>query len=100
MRTYPGVLLLVLTLLAAGCAAPRSPATGDEASSAVSRSTTPTRIIAGLRGSPKVLTDRTSPLQPGHVPGLDALEELVSAGLVHADDGGTVLAQLAEAVPT
>jgi peptide/nickel transport system substrate-binding protein len=36
----------------------------------------------------------------GSPPGLDAIEELVHAGVVHADDKGAVRPQLAEAVPT
>lgn len=36
----------------------------------------------------------------GNIPGLDAIEELVNAGMTHTDDKGTLHPQLADAVPS
>src|SRR5438132_718343 len=88
---------LALTLLIAGCAAP--PGATSSAPGA-GKPSAPARIVAAVRGNPRVLTDRTSPIQPGHVPGLDALQDLVNAGLVTSRDDGVIVAQLAEAVPS
>jgi peptide/nickel transport system substrate-binding protein len=62
----------------------------------------PKRITAAIRGAPKSMSQQKTQPQGrgGSVPGLDAIEELVHAGLAHGDDQGTLLAQLAEEIPS
>jgi peptide/nickel transport system substrate-binding protein len=48
---------------------------------------------------PSMVMQKTTPVI-GSVPGLDAFEELVHAGLTHFDTQGNALPQLAEAVPS
>jgi peptide/nickel transport system substrate-binding protein len=90
------------TLLTAGCAAPTpgTAPTGDAGSAAAVHTAAPKRILAAVRASPISLAQRRTQPTSGSVPGLDAIEELMSAGLVHMNDQGQVLAQLAEAVPS
>jgi len=91
---------LAVSLLATACSAPstRPAARSGEAPAAAP----PTRIVASIRAAPAGLhQQKTNPAGlVGSVSGLDALEELVHAGLVHGDDQGNRLPQLAEAVPT
>ena len=90
---------LVLVVIVVGCAAPPSPpASGGGGSQEAPR--VPVRITAAIRGTPPAMSQQKTQPSLGRVPGLDALEELVSAGLVHADDQGRFLPQLAEAVPS
>jgi peptide/nickel transport system substrate-binding protein len=52
-------------------------------------------------GEPPTLSTKINTASSGGVvPGADALEEMVSAGLAHLDNGGVLHPQLAEAVPT
>lgn len=51
-------------------------------------------------GDPYTLNNAVARAGSGGVPGADALEELVSAGLTHLDDRSVRHAQLADAVPT
>ncbi|HEY3116486.1 MAG TPA: ABC transporter substrate-binding protein [Chloroflexota bacterium] len=95
-KRVASVAAISIVLLVSACAAPPRAGSSD---ATANRPATPARIVAGVRGSPKVLSDRTSTIQPGHVPGLDALQDLVVAGLVIANDAGVIVAQLADAVP-
>src|SRR5687767_11173245 len=60
------------------------------------------RIVAAIRGMPtSMVQQRTQPPGlAGSVPGLDALQELLHAGLTHYDSSESLVAQLAEGVPT
>src|SRR3954453_8133335 len=91
-----GLLLAVLP----SCTAPPPRGSGGEARSATA--TGPKRIVAAIRGDPPSFArERTNPSGAvSSVPGLDALQELVHVGLVHADDKGTLLPLLSEAVPS
>jgi peptide/nickel transport system substrate-binding protein len=84
------------------CASPQAPPRPDGSGSAeVARPATPKRITVVVMGEPPTLSTKINTAGAGGVvPGADALEELVSAGLVHQDPKGNLLPQLAEAVPT
>src|SRR5262245_10750602 len=102
MRRYRAVgLIIVLLSLAAACGSPssRSP---DGASGAPAPASGPKRILAAIRGDPPSFArERTNPSGTvSSVPGLDALQELVHVGLIHADDRGAMHPVLAEAVPS
>jgi peptide/nickel transport system substrate-binding protein len=58
------------------------------------------RITAAIRGLPAAMSQRHTQRSVASVAGLDALEELVHAGLTHADVPGVRVARLAEAVPS
>ena len=91
--------MLALALLAAGCVAP-VPSAGAPAGDSLGQASR-TRIVAAIRGLPaSMVQQRTQPSGVGSVPGLDALHELVHAGLTHFDGAETLGPQLAEAVPT
>jgi peptide/nickel transport system substrate-binding protein len=96
------IVLLTVALLAAGCLAPapsgREVAAGPrEGQGEVARK----RVVAAIRGMPaSMVQQRTQPPGVGSIPGLDALEELVHAGLTRYDGAESLVAQLAEAVPT
>src|SRR5438552_11665404 len=91
--------MLSLTLMLAACTAPpaRSGAPAAEGPSAESRPS-PKRITAAVMSEPRVLTQKLNinSLQAG----IDALEEMVSAGASLPDDKDQLRAQLSEAVPS
>lgn len=58
----------------------------------------PKRITAAIIGSPLALSQKVNAGGAGSVPGVDVLEELVSAGLSGIDADGRLFPQLAEAV--
>src|SRR5438094_8761486 len=60
----------------------------------------PTRITIAIMGDPSGLSNTIDRAGAGGTPGLDAVEELVNAGLVQANAGGILQPQLAESVPT
>jgi peptide/nickel transport system substrate-binding protein len=99
-RAQPLIFALILTVL--GCASPAATQTTPvdvryEPSS--SSSATPKRMTAAIQSDPAVLSAKIRLLGVG-IAGVDALEELVAAGLVNADLNGTLHPQLAEAVPS
>jgi len=61
---------------------------------------TPKRINAAVNGNPVALLKAVQSNLASQTPGVDALEELVDAGLSHLDGRGNVIAQLAEAIPS
>ncbi len=103
-RQPPALVLLLVIALLAGCATPASRPAGQQPadSGAQQRAATPKRVLVAIRGNPPNLgRERTHPSgSVSSVPGLDALTELVHAGLTHPNDQGVQLPQLAEAVPT
>jgi peptide/nickel transport system substrate-binding protein len=60
------------------------------------------RVVVAIRGAPSTFAlQRTNPPGTGgSIPGTDALEELLQAGLVHRNDQDLLVPQLTEAVPT
>ncbi len=98
----PFVALLLGAVLAAACSTtgPRQPAAAGSQSSALSPQSSPKRIVAAIRGTPAALSQQKTLRTVGNIPGLDAIEELAHAGMTHADDGGMLRPQLAEAVPS
>jgi peptide/nickel transport system substrate-binding protein len=103
MRPMP-ILLLALLIATSACASPTSRPASQQATDmgAQQRPSTPKRVTIAIRGNPPNLgRERTHPSgSVSSVPGLDALTELVHAGLTHPNDQGVQLPQLAEAVPT
>lgn len=100
MRSHPrsGMLWLTLVALAVGCAAPSvrdRQARGQEAQPVAKK-----RIAIAILGNPTTLNAKLNSSGTGNIPGVDALEELVHAGLGHFDDHGELRALVAEAIPT
>jgi peptide/nickel transport system substrate-binding protein len=94
------VLCLSLVITVVACAAPPQ---GDDRTGGTSqpeRSASPKRIVAAMRAAPASLSQTRTNRSVGSVPGLDAVEELVHAGLAHTNEQGVLMPQLAEAVPT
>ena len=90
-------LMMVAAVLVAGCAPAKSEPSGvsPEGSSA---GAAPKRITAAIRGDPHTLYNVLN--LNNAVPGIDAIEDLVNAGLSNLDDWAVPRPQLAEAVPT
>src|SRR3954453_16013675 len=91
-------LLLVLAL--AGCQQGAStPSSASKSSGAVpSAPGTSTRATAVIMGDPPHFEGRYNP-NLGSVPGLDALEEMVNAGMANFNENGQLRPQLAGDVP-
>jgi peptide/nickel transport system substrate-binding protein len=90
--------LAIVVALHTGCAAtPRSsgPASGG---GEAPKAEAPKRLLAAIMGDAHTVAQKLNPAS--YVPGIDTLEELVSAGLTNTDDRGNQRAQLAEAAPT
>lgn len=100
-RIVRGSALLAL-MLAWGCAPAVPTGGGTGGDSSVPRVSGPKRVVAAIRSAPASLArQKTNPAGlVGSVPGLDALEELVHAGVVHLTPNGGLEPQLATAVPT
>src|SRR4030095_14048952 len=91
-------LVFALVLIVVGCATPTTPVdVRQEPSSSAPAS--PKRMVAAIHSDPAVLSAKIR-LRGVVIAGVDALEELVAAGLVNADLNGTLHPQLAEAVPS
>lgn len=86
---------LILALVLAGCA-PAAP--GASQSSAPGPQSSPKRLLAAIRGDPHVLYNTLN--LNNAVPGIDAVEDLVNAGLSNLDQWANPFAVLAEAVPS
>ena len=89
--------LLAAGIVAAGCAP--SPGSAPQRAAADGASSAPKQITAAIRSEPPSLYSKLS-AQGTTLAGLDALEDLVQAGLATVGDGGTTRAQLAEQLPT
>src|SRR5712692_4131440 len=95
----PGQMALALAVLAVGCAGPlRAPTAPSGGGAQAPQATTPKRMTAAIMGDAHSLAQKLNPAS--YVPGIDTLEEMVSAGLTNTDDQGNQRAALAEAVPT
>src|SRR2546429_9374451 len=93
------LVLLALALLLAlpGCGRPGAETSGN-APGQPARSEAPKRLHAAIRGDPHTLYQALNP--NNNIPGIDALQELVGAGLAEPDHQGIMRPQLAEAVPS
>lgn len=98
MRSLRQVALasVVGAVLLAGCA-PSAPVVGG-GDGGGEKPAAPKRIVAAIQGDPHTLYQDLNPAS--RVRGIDALEQLVAAGLTRGDQQGNPLPQLAEAVPT
>ncbi len=96
-----GLVGVVALVLAAACTAnpPKGGPAADAGPSA--GAVAPRKITAAIRSAPASLSKQKTnpPGLVGSVPGLDALEELVHAGLTRTTSDGVLAPQLAEAVP-
>jgi peptide/nickel transport system substrate-binding protein len=94
------ILLLALATLFVACA-PQSTARTDSPAADAARTVQPKRITAVIMGEPPTLSTKVNTSGAGGVvPGADAVEELVNAGLARLDPQGNLHPQLAEAVPS
>ncbi|HZT05798.1 MAG TPA: peptide ABC transporter substrate-binding protein [Chloroflexota bacterium] len=100
-RRRLALLTSLMFLLVAGCGTPSSvPSTGGAATGAPAQSTGPKRVVAAIMGDPTTFSYAVSRAGSGGIPGVDALEQLVNAGLTEPDDKGSLRPQLAQAVPS
>ena len=90
-------LLLAVALSLAACAAPAARLATDASPRGPERPAAPKRIVASIMDEPPVLS---SQLGPPSARGLDAVEELVHAGMATIDRQGMLRPQLAEAAPS
>ena len=90
-------LALGIAIAAAGCAPQAQPGGQPTQDSGLRTQESSKRITAAIRGNPMVVQQRA---QRDTHRGLDALEELVSAGLTLRNSDGVLIPQLAESVPT
>jgi len=95
MRLAVGGLALVGVL--AACAPTPRGATPVSSQTEIDKPAALKRVTAAIRGNPMVVQTRA---QRDTHRGLDALEELVSAGLTLSNSDGVLIPQLAEAVPS
>jgi peptide/nickel transport system substrate-binding protein len=90
--------LLAAGIVVAGCA-PSPGGSPEQRAADAAPSGAPKQITAAIRSDPPVLYSKLS-AQGTSLPGLDALEDLVQAGLATSGEGGITRAQLAEQLPT
>src|SRR3989442_281475 len=96
-----GIGWLGILLVAASCASPvASPSSPSSSEGSVPAPATPKRIVAAISGDPNTLSNSVARAGAGGVAGLDALEQMLSAGLSVQDDKGELRAELGEAVPS
>src|SRR2546427_7057297 len=97
MKNLPLVsgLLMVAILVACAPAAP----SGGRSTPSDQVSSAPKRFTAAIRGNPHTVYQKLNPRS--NIPGIDSLEQMVSAGLTVATlEGRGRLPRLAEAAPT
>lgn len=105
-RTQPRGMVfvwLVVGIVTMSCAGAAPPSNTISSAPAVPQQTTLTkRITAAIRGTPASLAQNRLfvPGSSGSVPGADALDELVHAGLAHWNADGALVPQLAEEAPS
>ena len=86
-----------LVLLLAACAPVAPPRAPAGPADAPERQGPPKRIVAAIMDEPSVLSAQ---LAPPSARGIDAVEELVHAGMATIDRQGALRVQLAEDIPT
>ena len=96
--TFTGLLAVFLVVV--GCTAGQAPNAPARTPSEGAPQTAPKRIVAGIRGAPRAFSQLRDGTPTASITGLRGLQELAHAGLVHADNRGNLLPQLAEAVPS
>ena len=97
MKRLPLVPSLLMLALLVACA-PSTPSGGRSAPSD-QVSSTPKRFTAAIRGNPHTVYQKLNPRS--NIPGIDSLEQMVTAGLTVATlEGRGRLPRLAEAAPT
>ena len=93
-------LLGLLAVCLAGCA-PQPAAVGGQAGAPSPQERLgPKRITVAIMGDPSGLSNTIDRAGAGGTPGLDAVEEMVNAGLSQVDAGGVLRPVLAEVVPS
>ncbi|HZT07273.1 MAG TPA: peptide ABC transporter substrate-binding protein [Chloroflexota bacterium] len=94
--------LAMVAFIVTGCATTPSRGAVDGGADGARSASGPKRMTIGLRGDPPSMArERTNPSgSVSSVPGLDALQQLLHVGLVHANYHGELLPLLAENVPT
>jgi peptide/nickel transport system substrate-binding protein len=97
--TLPGWAMVALLAIACAGPGPAAPEARPQ-SAQPSTPSTPKRIVAAIMGDPPTVNETVARAGAGGTPGVDALEQLVSAGLSQRDDRGLLRAQLGEAVPS
>ncbi|HZT07546.1 MAG TPA: ABC transporter substrate-binding protein, partial [Chloroflexota bacterium] len=98
-RTPGLTVALALCLFLCACASPERNA-DQTTQQTTSAPAAPKRIVAAIMGEPTTLSQKLNAAGAGSIPGTDALEQLVNAGLSLVDGRGALRPQLAEAVPT
>src|SRR5437867_1785977 len=99
-RLLPFTSWLAVIMVVAGCGNVRAPDGPGRSSTDVSAATGAQRIVAGVRGAPQAFSQLRDGTPSASITGLRGLQELTHAGLVHSDNRGNLLPQLAEAVPS
>src|SRR5688500_5433182 len=89
VATRPGLGLLISLVILAGCSSAATPARDSAAGSSLSPAS-PKRLVAAISGEPKILTNKISSASAGGVPGLEAVEEFIHAGLTNVSDRGVL----------
>ncbi len=93
------ILCLTAMLLGAGCAAPGgAPNAGAPRDAASQPAAGPKRITVAIAGEPHTLYQKLNPQST--VRGIEELEQLVHTGFTTTNNMGTLVPQLAEAVPS
>ncbi|MBM2810887.1 MAG: hypothetical protein HW416_1646 [Chloroflexi bacterium] len=100
---WPTLTSILLAMVILGCAGAPGTSSGRSVGSDatdVSTRSAPKRINAAVAGNPVALHKAVQSNLASQTPGVDALEELLDAGMTHLDNQGNLLAQLAETVPS
>src|SRR5688500_4093176 len=95
--TRIGMFAIIAVVVLAGCA-PATPAAPGTAREAAPQ--TPKRITAAIRGQANSMAQARTQRLVGSVAGIDAIEDLVQAGLTHRGIDGTLAPRLAVATPS
>jgi peptide/nickel transport system substrate-binding protein len=91
--------ILPVLAIVVGCAQPAGPGKeGSRASTTDAR--VPTRLVASIFSDPTGMHQELTNRTVGSVPGLDALQQIMNAGLSYSDDRNVFQQLLAEALPS
>ena len=98
-RMRLGLICVAVTALISACAAP-PPSRAKPQSGVTQKAATFHRVTAAIRAIPASMVQQKTQRSVGSIRGLDAVEELVHAGLTFLNNDGSPAPQLAAAVPT